>query len=362
MNGLYFDVIGGASGDMLLSVLVNLGCPLKFLREEFKKIGLEFRIKKEKINFMHTESFRISFSSKKDINFTYKEVLRLIERSRLREGIKDKVIDTYRDIFYAEKAVHRTRGVDFDFHHLGRIDAILEITGFYLALDYFKVDSIYVSNLPLAKPSPATLELLRGKRIRILDYEYESITPTAAALLKKAEQTQSIFCFKKYAFSFGNFLPRDYLVVYLGEENSLVKDRIIKIETNIDDMNPQLFENLLEQLYNGGAKEVYIEQIVTKKSRPAFVLNVLCLPQDFIRIRNLIFASTSTFGLRYQEYFRDKLNYKFMYKNTKLGRVRFRVSLSGFKKETPEYQDCVKIAKKLDIPLLEVYRRIGKEV
>jgi uncharacterized protein (DUF111 family) len=124
-------------------------------------------------------------------------------------------------------------------------------------------------------------------------------------------------------------------------------------------MNPQIFEPLFAKLYKNGAKEVYLEQVMMKKTRPAFVLNVLCLPDDFSKIREIIFSHTSTFGIRYQEYLRDKLKYKFTYKNTKFGKIKFRVSEPPFPKERPEYQDCLKAANKFNLPLLEVYRQIN---
>lgn len=358
MGSIYFDIVGGASGDMLLAGLVNLGCPLKYLRAELKKININFKIKKREIEFRHLKIFKISFSCSQEADFSYKEILRLVTDSRLKNRIKTEVINTYTILFDVERKIHRIRGDDFKFHHLGKIDAILEIVGFYLALDYFGVDTFYVSPFPVAQLSPASLELLKGKKIKVLDREYEAITPTAAALLRRASQTRPLFSIKKYAFSLGDYSQDDYLTVYLIENIDLSSDTVIKIEATIDDMNPQIFETLFEKLYNEGVKEAYIESVIAKKSRPAFVLNVLCLPEDFAKVRDVIFSFTSTFGLRYKEYNREKLNYKFVYKNTKLGQIRFRVSLSPFRKETPEYEDCVKISRRLNIPLLEVYRQI----
>lgn len=343
---------------MLLSGLINLGYPEKYLQRELKKLNINFKIRKKEIEFNHLKIVKLTFSFSQETSFSYKEILRLVSSSDLKERVKSEIINTYTLLFNVERKIHRARSNDFKFHHLGEIDAILEIAGFYLALDYFTVDTFYVSPLPVARLAPASLELLKGKKLRILNREYESITPTAAALLNKASQELPVFSFKKFAFSQGDYLEDDYLVVYLIENMELAQDKVIKVETTIDDMNPQLFEPLFEKLYSQGARDVYIENVIGKKSRPAFVLNVLCLPQDLAKVRDVIFASTSTFGIRYKEYNRQKLRYKFVYRNTRLGKVKFRVSLSPFKKETPEYQDCVKIAKKLNIPLIEVYHQI----
>jgi uncharacterized protein (DUF111 family) len=306
----------------------------------------------------------------------------------LEKGIKEKTINSYKKLFEIERKIHSIKTADFKFHHLGKLDTILEICGFYIGLKYLGVNEINVSAFPLSQPAQATSEILKGKKINLQDFGYESITPTAAVLLSQANQTDLSFVFEKCATAYGKCSRNDYLVAYLSKNKSqpasplaspakrnersggrglsevgktedkkqIEHDKIIKIEANIDDMNPQLFESLFEHLYKGGAKEVYLEQVIMKTSRPAVVLNVLCAPDDFEKIRNIIFSHTTTFGLRYLEYSRDKLKCKFVNKNTKFGKIKFRVSEPPFKKETPEYADCLAISKKLNIPLLDVYR------
>jgi uncharacterized protein (DUF111 family) len=125
-------------------------------------------------------------------------------------------------------------------------------------------------------------------------------------------------------------------------------------------MSPQLFEQVFDRLYSCGAKEVYLEQVIMKKTRPAFVLNVLCLPEDFSKIRDIIFSHTATFGIRYREYLRDKLKYTFVSRKTRFGKIKFRVSCAPFKKETPEYNDCLLASNRLKIPLIDIYRSLAK--
>jgi hypothetical protein len=372
MRSIYFHLIGGASGDMLLSCLINLGFPVTRLKREVSKLfPLLFKKNKIKIGFKkvkrgHFIKRKLYLENKSSLGFplNYKGIVELIKKSYLQKDIKERALEVYKVIYDAEKKVHNVKG-DLHFHHLGNLDAILEICGFFVGLKYLKIEKTYVSSFPLGNPAPATLEILKNKRIRAVDFDYETVTPTAAGLLSRAEQTDIFLShfypdgkeYKNYALGWGNFGKKDYLLAYLLEDE-LLREKIIKIETNIDDMNPQIFEYLFEGLYREGAKEVYIEQVVMKKSRPAFVLNVLCDQKDFSKLRDLIFSSTSTFGIRYQEYWREKLNYKFIYKNTKWGRVKFRVSGAPFKKEIPEYGDCLRMAKRLKTPLLEVYRRI----
>ncbi|MFA6281510.1 MAG: LarC family nickel insertion protein [Candidatus Omnitrophota bacterium] len=365
MKTIYFQLAGGAAGDMLLSSLISLGCPVNYLKKEFKKLKIEFDIKTKNSKTGHLSDKKLYFSGKS--NLSYREIVKVLRASKLDNDIKDKALKCYELIFNVERKIHKTKGKDFKFHHLGEIDAILEICGFYLALKYLQIENIYVSSFPLGFPCAAVLAILKGKNIRVVDSGYETVTPTAAALLRDAKLFDDDFTFEKSGAGYGDCGESDYLVAYLSEVRSqktedrarIEHDKIIKIETNIDDMNPQVFEPLFEVLYKAGAKEVYLEQVIMKKVRPGFVLNVLCAPDDYIKMRDIIFSHTSTFGIRYQEYSRDKLKYEFVSKKTKFGKIKFRVSEGSFKKETPEYEDCRKIANKLNIPLIEVIRLIS---
>jgi hypothetical protein len=364
MKNIYFQLVGGAAGDMLLSSLIGLGCPLNYLKKEFKKLKIKFEIKIKTSKSGHLCNKKLYFSG--TANLSYKEIVKLIKASKLDNEIKDKVLECYEFLFNVERKIHRIKGDDFKFHHLGQTDAILEICGFYLALRYLQIENIYVSSFPLDLPCAAVLAILKGKNVKIVDFNYETITPTGAALLRDAKPFAGDFTFKQSSTGHGDYGQGDYLAAYLSDDRrqmadgsgEVEHDAIIKIETNIDDMNPQIFESLFEALYRAGAKEVYLEQVIMKKSRPGFVLNVLCAPDIFGKMRDIIFSHTSTFGIRYQEYSRDKLKYKFIYKRTKFGKIKFRASEKPFKKETPEYEDCLLTSKTHRVPLTEVYKTI----
>jgi hypothetical protein len=357
MRSIYFQLVGGAAGDMLLYSLIGLGCPISYLKKELKKLKINFDIVLKEIKNNHHKNKCLDF--KGELNLSYLEILKLISKSKLEKEIKEKALNSYKELFRIERKIHGAKGADFKFHHLGKLDAILEICGFYIGLKYLAVKDIYVSYFPLSRPSRAALEILKGKKINPRDLGYESITPTAATLLQKAHQPDLSFDFEKYSPAYGNCGEQDYLVAYLiGQGFKANSDKIIKIETNIDDMNPQIFEQIFEKLYTSGAKEAYIEQVIMKKSRPAFVLNVLCVSKDFEKIRDIIFSHTTTFGIRYSEYSRNKLEYNFISKKTRFGKIKFRVSPKPPKKETPEYEDCLAAARKFKIPLIEIYKHL----
>jgi len=357
---LYFDIVGGASGDMLLSALSGLGFNTRLLERKFNKAGTKLRITKKKVKFGHVTIDKLHFSYPKRPFLTYKNIIGAIKRLDISDDIKKDSISSFSRILNIEKTIHNEKKSNFKFEHLGETDAILEIVGFFAGLKYLGVEDIFLSEIPVSSPAPATLELLKGKNIRMLSLGYESITPTAALLLKHAHYIREPFSFSKYAYAVGNYGRSDYLIAYLGESGSFDYDYIVKMESTVDDMNPQIFENLFDELYREGAKEVYVEQVVTKKSRPAFVINILTDKSNIMPVRDILFRCTSTFGIRYSLYRRDKLKSRFVRKVTPWGKVKYRVSLShGFKKMVPEYEDCKSIAKRSKIPFIEVYNKLS---
>jgi uncharacterized protein (DUF111 family) len=354
---IYFQLVGGAGGDMLLSSLIDLGCPLAYLKKEWDKLGLDYQVRLKTLKGpYHIKARKLEFSGPSLGD--YPKIIRRLKQSGLDPDVKRFSLETYERIAAAERKVHKSKHAHF--HHLAEVDSILEISGFFIALKYFKIDyqDCRVSSFPLAKPSPAILELLKNKKVKLADFSWETVTPTAAALLCGLEQIDSGFEYEKSGRGWGEAGKQDYLIAYLAGDD-FNQDQIIKIEVNIDDMNPQGFEPLIDRLYQAGAKEVYLEPVVMKKSRPAAVLSILCRQEDFKEIRAVIFKNTTTFGLRYQTWQRFKLKDKFVYKNTFLGKVKFRVSVDrDFSREIPEYEDCKLLAQKNNLSILDVWKKI----
>lgn len=354
---LYFHLLGGAAGDMLLLSLINLGCPLTYLKRNWQKLKIPFKVEREKIKTFHLRQEKIIFKSGKKID--YPQAKKIIKRSSLSNFVKENSLSTYQRLYEAECKAHNRKQTHF--HQLSEIDCLLEISGFFIALEYLKVNRVFVSTFCVNFPQPATLNLLKGKKLYLNpSLNYETITPTAAALLSPYPQTEGPFKFEKFAFGWGRQGKTDYLLAYLIKEDKTDwdKDEIIKIEANIDDAPPFIFQNLFSLLYKEGAKEVFLENVLMKKMRPGYVVNILCHEKNLKNISFLLFKHTSTFGLRYTKYCRYKLKSEFVNKNTKLGKVNFRRALPPFYKETPEYEDCLKLAQKYKLPIAEVYRKI----
>ena len=353
MNTIYFHLVGGAAGDMLLGSLIELGCPLAYLKKEWAKLDLEFEVSYKKLpGFHHGPAKKLEFRG--PAFKRYSDIKKTIGKSRLKPAIRTAALAVYGKLAAAERKAHGTKG-EAHFHHLGEIDAILEICGFFIALDYLKVTACRVSVFPLSRPAPATLEILKGKQICPADFSWESVTPTAAALLCGSKQAVAGFQYEKSGFGWGACADMDYLAAYLSADE-LGQDEIIKVEVNIDDMNPQAYEPLMEGLYKAGAKEVYLQPVIMKKSRPAVVVNVLCAEGSLAAVSRAFFSHSTTFGLRFTPYHRFKREGRFMVKDTKWGKIKFRVSKQG--RQMPEYADCVSAAKKFNTPFLKIYNSL----
>jgi len=361
----YFDLVGGASGDMLLSALLEAGFKRGSLHRLISHLGIgEVRISVSKAGAGHIKASKIKFSTKKDINLSFEQIRNLLIRAKISNVVREKALGTYNCLMRAEETVHGHSHRDFKFQHLGEIDAIIEITSFWQALEELGILECFCSYFPLSNTSPATMQLLKGRRVRFVDWGYETVTPTAAALLGNFAQTELEIIPQTAGYGAGGYSRPgrpDFLRIVIGEKVK-AQEEIIKLEVNLDDINPQVFDHVMDLLFQAHALDVYITPIIMKKSRPAFTLSVLLDRKDLGKIEEIIFKETTTFGVRYTEFKKDKLKYSFAGKKTPFGNVRFRKGhLNGrFIKESPEYNDCKRIACKYNIPLIEVYKQLSK--
>ncbi|MBN2120158.1 MAG: LarC family nickel insertion protein [Candidatus Omnitrophica bacterium] len=360
---IYFDLIGGASGDMLLAGLIGAGFQKTSLENLMRRLGFkQLGIRLKKIKVGHISANRLSYQEKNTKNLSFKEIRSLFRKAPISRWVSEKSMQTYDDLLRAEEAVHghkhHTR-----FEHLGKPDAIIEIAGFWLALEELKINRGFCSIFPLSQTAPATIELLKNRKVCFVDWGYETVTPTAAVLLKNFSQNDMVLIPKTagYAAGYNNSPEREDMLRVVTCQKPDIKEKILKLETNLDDINPQVFDYIMELLFKAGALDVYITPIIMKKSRPAFVLSVLLDKKDLVKIEKVIFRETTTYGLRYAEFSRDKLNYKFIEKKTSFGKVLFRTGhLDGsIFKQSPEYSHCKKIASKYNIPLIDVYKRLN---
>ncbi|MEM2715825.1 MAG: LarC family nickel insertion protein, partial [Candidatus Thermoplasmatota archaeon] len=248
----YIDIVSGISGDMFLASLIDAGFPLKKLREEVDKLGIEVNIEAKKVkDVVEGTSLKIYSSDKKFRNL--KDISKIIDESEIDKDIKEKAKKIFKEIAKVEAKIHGIAIEKVHFHELGAVDTIVDIVGTLIALKYLKIEKLYSSPPILGRgkvkcehgiiplPAPATLELLKGKPVIFSSLEGETTTPTGAALLGLAEFAFPEIEVKKIGYGMGakKLAIPNFLRIVIGKE--VDEEGIYMIETNIDNMNPEFF-------------------------------------------------------------------------------------------------------------------------
>lgn len=364
----FFDIKNGCAGDMVCGAIA--GCvDVKKILEQLKNIDFptkyEIEIKqviKPAKNFhgIKANQFLVHIHGKEH-DRSYTEIISVFEKSKLPEKIKEKIIKVFNILADAESKVHNTSLNNLHFHAVGQTDALVEISFAIVALEYLGITRVFSSPAGISNTAPATLEMLKGMPVIIRDIPFEIATPTGIAIIKALSESFTdipVIIPEGYSYGTGtaNLATPNTLQFIYGKESVNFKEKISVIETSIDDMNPVIFEYLIEKLYQAGALEVCFFTGVTKKSRPMFWLRVLCNPIKKDSIFQLIFTETSTLGIRYRE--EDRLILKRVKKQikTKYGTINVKLGYLGDSvvNVMPEYEDCKKIALEKNVPLKKI--------
>ena len=319
MKTAYFDLISGASGDMILGALVDVGLPFTELRESLNLLGLpEFELTSERVMRGAFAATKIDVHTADTVNARgLAEIEQIITASRLPAHIQERALRVFQRMAEAEAGIHGVPVETIHFHELGAVDTIVDVTGALLALEGLGVGRVVSSPVPLGRgmarsahgamplPAPATVALLRGATVVGVDHAVETVTPTAAALLAElAEDFGPIPPMHLTAVGYGagtRLTPEpNVLRVLLGEsaDNDRGAETLVMLETNIDDMSPEVHGYVIERLLGAGALDAYLTPVLMKKGRPGVVISVLCRPDDAPQFRGLLFAETTTLGIR----------------------------------------------------------------
>lgn len=316
-----------------------------------------------------------------DDNRNLKDIEDIIEASHLSNNVKKMSMDMFMKIAEAEAKVHGKSLYEVHFHEVGAIDSIIDMVGAAICIDYLSVGKIIASPVQVGGgfvkcahgmmpvPAPATVEILKSIPINTGIVQFETTTPTGAAILATNVQefTGKVdFSIKKIAYGIGHRdleIP-NVLRVYLGETESVenVEEQYI-VETNIDDMNPELYGYVEERLFDAGALDVFKTPIFMKKGRPGIKLSVLMNDEIEMKILDIIFEETTSIGVRKYKVEKIMLNREFSKVKTRYGEVTIKKSYYKRKlvKYKPEYEECRTIAIKSDIPIQLVYKEVHKE-
>ncbi len=378
MTLAYFDCFSGISGDMILGAIVDAGVSMDALRSGLAKLnlpGYEIKAEQVKRSGIAATKVHVILDRKEQPERRLADIRNIIEKSAMSSSIKQKSVGIFERLAGAEAKVHGSTAEQVHFHEVGAVDAIVDIAGSVIGLELLGISEIRSSSVNLGSgtittahgtlpvPAPAVVELLKGVPSYGSSVPFELTTPTGAAILSMLSSSFGPLPEMKISGTGQGAGGRDIpghpnvLRLFIGEPTARYEeDSSIVIETNIDDMNPQIYDYLIEKLMQQGAQDVYLTPIIMKKGRPAVLLSVLADRVKTNTIIDTIFRETTSIGMRIHEVGRRKLSREIKEVDTIHGKVRIKISTrgDGILTATPEYEDCRKIAEEKNIPLKQV--------
>ncbi|MBI4429272.1 MAG: nickel pincer cofactor biosynthesis protein LarC [Ignavibacteriales bacterium] len=386
MKIAYFDTIAGISGDMTLGAFVSAGFSVDELSGELTKLNLSgFELEARHLERSGIVAVKVDVvvSDHREYHRNLKDINELIDRSSLNQAVRDRAKSIFHEVGVAEAKVHDSTLEKIHFHEVGAVDSLVDIVGTAVCLEHFGIESVYSSPVKLGHggfvntqhgkmpvPTPATVEILKGYPTMLTEVEAELTTPTGAAIIKslsKGVLSSERIRIENIGYGAGSReIPEvpNLLRIMIGELDAAYStDEVVSIETNIDDMNPEIFPYVIEQLLSAGAHDAYVIPVIMKKGRPGMLLSSLGERSKLDALLNIIFQETTTLGVRIQPIERRKLERRQKQVNTSLGVVRAKAIVNdGTEMLVPEFEECKRIARERNMPLIEVYKMLEKEL
>ncbi len=384
---LHFDCFSGISGDMTLGALVDVGLPPSALRQGLKALplsGYRLRISKVHRGAIQATKVDVIISRARDQHRSWSQIRRLLSTSRLPPSVKRQALSVFERLATAEGTVHGQDPATVSFHEVGAIDALVDVVGGLLGCHALKIKTFSATPVnvgsgtingahgPLPVPGPAVAELAKGHPIYSQGPAMELTTPTGMALLTSLTHTVDrlpLVVPDSIGYGAGTANPPDWpnvLRVFLtspAATDSFEADRVIQLETNLDDLNPQIYEAVMERLFEHGALDVSLTPTIMKRNRPGIILTVLAHPEHAGILTQLLFRETTTLGVRTQLISRTTLARSMKTVRLPQGPVRVKtVQVGDTVTYRPEFQDCHTIARTSGIPVQEVIERVMQAV
>jgi uncharacterized protein (TIGR00299 family) protein len=381
----YLDCFSGISGDMLLGALLDAGVDAGELAGELRGLGVEgWSLRAERVarGAIAATLARVELAEQRQPHRGLQDVLAIIERSTLPAGDRAKASSVFRRLAEAEGRVHGVAPEQIDFHEVGAVDAIVDICGAVAGLRLLGIERLYCSPLPagggtvrtahgeLPVPAPATLELLALAKAPVAagagDRPMEMVTPTGAAIATTlASFERPAMHLERVAYGAGGRDPEGWpnaLRLWVGEAAESAPAMVL-VETNIDDMNPELYEYVQQRLFAAGAADVWLQAVQMKKNRPGVLLSALCAPEYEDTVAATLLRETSTLGVRVSAVRRHEAAREVLEFESSLGPAAVKVKrLPGEPpRVAPEYDACRRLAEARGLPLAEVYRLVERE-
>lgn len=383
----YFDCFSGISGDMTLGALVDLGVPVAWLKDQLGRIpltGFDLSVTSVSRGGIHAKSLQVHTGHESESR-NYAVIRSLLRESPLTSKVKASSLDMFARIAVAEAAIHGCSVDEVHFHEVGGVDAIVDIVGTALGMEYLGITKVVASSIPLGTgfvrcrhgklpvPVPATLAILRGIPTYGTEVAHELVTPTGAAIIASLADAFGVIpeiVVDKTGYGAGTrdleTLP-NVLRVIVGRssdgETEYLKDRVTIVETCIDDMNPEVFGFVMDRLFADGALDVYWIPVFMKKNRPGTMVKVLCPENRREAVIRRILSETTSLGVRYYDAARRMLPRDSIRVQTTYGEVRVKriMETDGGVRMVPEYEVCRQIALEKNIPIRIVYDTIMRE-
>lgn len=386
MRIAYLDTIAGIAGDMTMAAFVSAGLSIDELSAELKKLPLEgFELVGKHVmrNSISAVTIDVVISHTPHYHRHLKDINLIIDKSSLSPRVKEVAKAIFYEIAVAEAKIHNSTLEKIHFHEVGALDSIVDIVGTAICLERFGIERVYTSPVKLGSggtvntqhgvmptPTPATLEILRGYPTVLTNVPHELTTPTGAGIVKALSSgvlADEVLRIETIGWGAGTKeftqLP-NLLRVAIGEmEEDGDRDQIVLVETNIDDMNPQIYPYVIEKLLEAGAHDAYLVPIIMKKGRPGILLSVMVEKSRLDAITGIIYSQTSTIGLRILPVGRRKLQRRTLEIHTQFGTVRAKaVMRNGAETLAPEFEECRRIAEERGIPVGDVQQALLNEI
>ena len=400
MTVAHLDAFSGISGDMMVGALLDAGLSLADLERELAKLGIAgYRLSTERrerngigaTKFVVTiEGARAAKGAQRGhgaahgherahghAHRTFHDIRALIRESRLEPRVAELALQVFAVLAEAEGKVHGKEPDDVAFHEVGAIDSIVDVIGAAWGLVTLGVETLTVSSLPLGSgfvssqhgtlpvPGPAAVELLKGFPVRVGDGEGELVTPTGAAIvaaLARPAPTPPEMTIERVGYGAGERELADrpnLLRLLVGSPVAATgADSLVMLEANVDDQNPEIWEWVMERLFAKGARDVFLVPTQMKKNRPGILVSVLCDPGKRDVLAGVLFAETSTLGVRVSPLLRLRIEREIREVATRFGPIRVKIGRGpdGTVNVAPEYDDCRKAAAASGAPLKTVYQ------
>lgn len=362
----YFDCFSGISGDMTLGALLDAGADRAVLDAAVEALALgdEVTVDVRHETRGHTGGTRVDMGISDRVERTVPALRAVVEGADVPDAVRARSLAALGRVAQAESAIHQVPENELHLHELGGADTLVDIVGAFWLLESLDVENVYASSLPMSRPAPATLRILSGTAAQLQagDVGRELVTPTGAAILAVAATfARPSMTLDRVGYGVGaNTAPGNTLAVWLGQEVGSRAD-VALIETNVDDMAPNLIAPLVEDLMAVGALDVTVVPALMKKGRPGHILTVMAPPERVAPLSDLLLARSTTLGVRISTAGRVLAERRVLDVETKLGAARVKVKeLAGQAVDVaPEFEDCRRIARERGLDVREVMRVVA---